>query len=148
MVRWSLLCCFFILTPTIRAFTIGEQKAKCLAWIMSCFPLFPHAAEVAAGWHRPACIRRGIPARRPQGRILHPPGKILAESLHQQPRTCRLPGPSIHIAVVNLPVNIAMRATPTNSWECATALEFEQKIYVKQHTADLLRHDLRRVKSG
>jgi DNA repair photolyase len=26
--------------------------------------------------------------------------------------------------------------------------EFEQKIYVKQHTADLLRRDLRRVKSG
>jgi DNA repair photolyase len=27
-------------------------------------------------------------------------------------------------------------------------MEFEQKIYVKQHTAELLRHDLRRVKSG
>ena len=26
--------------------------------------------------------------------------------------------------------------------------EFEQKIYVKQHAAELLRHDLRRVKSG
>src|SRR6267154_488027 len=26
--------------------------------------------------------------------------------------------------------------------------EFEQKIYVKQHTADLLRHDLRKVKPG
>src|SRR6202790_593753 len=26
--------------------------------------------------------------------------------------------------------------------------EFEQKIYVKQHTADLLRHELRRVKPG
>src|SRR5258707_15078467 len=26
--------------------------------------------------------------------------------------------------------------------------EFEQKIYVKQHTSELLRHDLRRVKPG
>ena len=39
-----------------------------------------------------------------------------------------------------------MPATPTNSWKCATAPEFEQKIYVKQHAADLLRQELRRVK--
>jgi DNA repair photolyase len=32
--------------------------------------------------------------------------------------------------------------------EMRDALEFEQKIYVKQHAADLLRHDLRRVKAG
>jgi DNA repair photolyase len=32
--------------------------------------------------------------------------------------------------------------------EMRGGLEFEQKIYVKQHAADLLRHDLRRVKSG
>jgi DNA repair photolyase len=32
--------------------------------------------------------------------------------------------------------------------EMRDGLEFEQKIYVKQHTAGLLRHDLRRVKPG
>lgn len=32
--------------------------------------------------------------------------------------------------------------------EMRDALEFEQKIYVKQHAAGLLRHDLRRVKPG
>jgi DNA repair photolyase len=32
--------------------------------------------------------------------------------------------------------------------EMRDGAEFEQKIYVKQHTAELLRHDLRRVKSG
>ena len=32
--------------------------------------------------------------------------------------------------------------------EMRDGMEFEQKIYVKQHTAELLRHDLRRVKSG
>jgi DNA repair photolyase len=32
--------------------------------------------------------------------------------------------------------------------EMRDGAEFEQKIYVKQHTADLLRHDLRRVKPG
>ena len=32
--------------------------------------------------------------------------------------------------------------------EMRDGTEFEQKIYVKQHTAELLRHDLRRVKSG
>src|SRR5271166_4765525 len=32
--------------------------------------------------------------------------------------------------------------------EMRDGTEFEQKIYVKQHTADLLRHDLRRVKPG
>jgi DNA repair photolyase len=32
--------------------------------------------------------------------------------------------------------------------EMRDGLEFEQKIYVKQHTADLLRRDLRRVKAG
>jgi DNA repair photolyase len=32
--------------------------------------------------------------------------------------------------------------------ELRDGAEFEQKIYVKQHTADLLRHDLRRVKPG
>ena len=30
--------------------------------------------------------------------------------------------------------------------EMRDGMEFEQKIYVKQHAADLLRHDLRRVK--
>jgi DNA repair photolyase len=32
--------------------------------------------------------------------------------------------------------------------EMRDGVEFEQKIYVKQHTADLLRHDLRQVKPG
>lgn len=32
--------------------------------------------------------------------------------------------------------------------EMRDGMEFEQKIYVKQHTAELLRHDLRRVKPG
>ena len=32
--------------------------------------------------------------------------------------------------------------------EMRDGVEFEQKIYVKQHTAELLRHDLRRVKPG
>src|SRR5271165_4823286 len=32
--------------------------------------------------------------------------------------------------------------------EMRDGAEFEQKIYVKQHTAELLRHDLRRVKRG
>ncbi len=32
--------------------------------------------------------------------------------------------------------------------EMRDGMEFEQKIYVKQHTAELLRHDLRKVKSG
>ena len=32
--------------------------------------------------------------------------------------------------------------------EMRDGLEFEQKIYVKQHTSELLRHDLRRVKPG
>jgi DNA repair photolyase len=32
--------------------------------------------------------------------------------------------------------------------EMLDGMEFEQKIYVKQHAADLLRHDLRRVKPG
>ncbi len=32
--------------------------------------------------------------------------------------------------------------------EMRDGMEFEQKIYVKQHAADLLRHDLRRVKPG
>src|SRR5437588_2612390 len=32
--------------------------------------------------------------------------------------------------------------------EMRDGAEFEQKIYVKQHAADLLRHDLRRVKPG
>lgn len=32
--------------------------------------------------------------------------------------------------------------------EMRNGAEFEQKIYIKQHTADLLRHDLRRVKPG
>jgi len=32
--------------------------------------------------------------------------------------------------------------------EMRDAMEFEQKIYVKQHTADLLRYELRRVKPG
>jgi len=32
--------------------------------------------------------------------------------------------------------------------EMRDGAEFEQKIYVKQHTADLLRRDLRRVKNG
>src|ERR1700752_2320666 len=32
--------------------------------------------------------------------------------------------------------------------EMRNGMEFEQKIYVKQHTAELLRHDLRRVKPG
>jgi len=32
--------------------------------------------------------------------------------------------------------------------EMRDGVEFEQKIYVKQHAADLLRHDLRRVKPG
>lgn len=32
--------------------------------------------------------------------------------------------------------------------EMRNGMEFEQKIYVKQHAADLLRHDLRRVKTG
>lgn len=32
--------------------------------------------------------------------------------------------------------------------EMRDGLEFEQKIYVKQHAAELLRHDLRRVKQG
>jgi len=32
--------------------------------------------------------------------------------------------------------------------EMRDSAEFEQKIYVKQHTAELLRHDLRRVKPG
>src|SRR5438874_3015947 len=32
--------------------------------------------------------------------------------------------------------------------EMRNGVEFEQKIYVKQHAADLLRHDLRRVKPG
>ena len=32
--------------------------------------------------------------------------------------------------------------------EMRDGTEFEQKIYIKQHTAELLRHDLRRVKSG
>jgi DNA repair photolyase len=32
--------------------------------------------------------------------------------------------------------------------EMRDGAEFEQKIYVKQHTAELLRHDLRRVKPG
>lgn len=32
--------------------------------------------------------------------------------------------------------------------EMRDGLEFEQKIYVKQHAAELLRHDLRKVKSG
>lgn len=32
--------------------------------------------------------------------------------------------------------------------EMRDGMEFEQKIYVKQHPADLLRHDLRRVKPG
>jgi len=32
--------------------------------------------------------------------------------------------------------------------EMRDGLEFERKIYVKQHAAELLRHDLRRVKSG
>jgi DNA repair photolyase len=32
--------------------------------------------------------------------------------------------------------------------EMRDGMEFEQKIYVKQHAADLLRHDLRRVKAG
>jgi DNA repair photolyase len=32
--------------------------------------------------------------------------------------------------------------------EMRDGMEFEQKIYVKQHAADLLRHELRRVKSG
>lgn len=32
--------------------------------------------------------------------------------------------------------------------ELRDGTEFEQKIYVKQHTAELLRHDLRRVKAG
>ena len=41
-----------------------------------------------------------------------------------------------------------MPATPTNSWKCATASDFEQKIYVKQHAADLLRQELRQVKPG
>ena len=32
--------------------------------------------------------------------------------------------------------------------EMRDGMEFEQKIYVKQHAADLLRHELRRVKVG
>ena len=32
--------------------------------------------------------------------------------------------------------------------EMRDGMEFEQKIYIKQHTAELLRHDLRRVKKG
>jgi DNA repair photolyase len=32
--------------------------------------------------------------------------------------------------------------------EMRNGVDFEQKIYVKQHTAELLRHDLRRVKPG
>src|SRR5207302_2665668 len=32
--------------------------------------------------------------------------------------------------------------------EMRDGMEFEQKIYVKQHAADLLRHELRRVKPG
>ena len=32
--------------------------------------------------------------------------------------------------------------------EMRNGVEFERKIYVKQHTAELLRHDLRRVKAG
>src|SRR5947208_15028045 len=32
--------------------------------------------------------------------------------------------------------------------ELSDGVEFEQKIYVKQHAAELLRHDLRKVKRG
>ncbi len=42
----------------------------------------------------------------------------------------------------------ATPATPDEFMEMHDGLDFEQKIYVKQHAAGLLRHDLRRVKPG
>ena len=41
-----------------------------------------------------------------------------------------------------------MRATRTSSWNCATDLDFERKIFVKKHSAWLLRQELKQVRAG
>ena len=63
-------------------------------------------------------------------------------------RVCRSPGRSIPIEDASLPANIVTRAIRMSSWRCATVWSFERKIYVKQHSAWLLRQELKQVRAG
>src|SRR5580704_16773946 len=103
--------------------------------------------EIPAGRHRPAGIAGRIPARRPQRRVLHAPGKIAAQPC---------------VSNRNLPFTWTINpyrgcefackycyARYTHEFmEMRDGAEFEQKIYVKQHTAEWLRRELRRVRPG
>ena len=62
---------------------------------------------------------------------------------------CHLPGPSIPTGAANLPASIVHGPCDTHEFmEMRDGVDFEQKIFVKQHAADLLRQELRLVKPG
>ena len=63
-------------------------------------------------------------------------------------RACPSPGPSIHTAAANLPASTGHARYTHEFMELRDGVDFEQKIFVKQHAADLLRQELRHVKPG